>query len=831
MAPLQYAARFLTTFLTFLACLACLTWLVPVSGLTPAWAAEGGPADVRAVSQRSTDTAPLPGNEPNVVVILTTAVTWDSMTAIAQHNPAVHAFLSSATGANLVPLELRRQPASTAASWIRDRSDCALDSWITLNSGAVQGCKSAAFPIGCPNLDASYQHGTASHEFALPWWHEMSAAATKPDMLGALAASVANAGIEPTVIGTGAGIMLADDAGRLPNRWLAAPLSDGALNGLVAALLPDSRVTVVDASSEQVRQFTAEILLPLAVSPFGESLVPLVATSAVEALTDGSTARLASLIELVPETSTLIVASLASGPRPQLQFFAVRDRSEEGAQAAAPHTAPAYFESETVRQPHIIETTDIFPLIQRALTGQPLGIGMDGRVGEILTSGTLSDPSARNATLIDRALKAEAIRFARNGFNSSHRTGAEIVLGLALVIAGVWAWRRRHPSSRLAMAARRLDDHPRAKAAGWGALAVAGCTTTALPVASHVVSYLPWWRHPHWMLIGGSWALALVIAAGALGVAWWQSRDLGGRDTQLAEHTGATQHPQLTRLTASLVTALLIVTGLTAAVFAGDLATHTHHMADSPMGFNVLAGARFFGLGNEAYGVVGPAFLGMTVLALIAAPGCTRLLRLGATTAVACGSIVLIGFPSFGADFGGLLAIVPALIVMVAMVGRWRIRPRTVVLTGVLTVAVAAAVMLLDWLRPADQRTHMGRFVQSVIDGNFTGIIVRKLSVNAHLALNPTFFVPILLGLAVVVAILWPWWKKADAGVLRTTWVRIWLASVAACLVVATGVNDSGVPLLSTACTTYLPTLAVLGLTGLKAQESPSRTTPCSSER
>src|SRR5690606_36249136 len=94
---------------------------------------------------------------------------------------------------------------------------------------------------------------------------------------------------------------------------------------------------------------------------------------------------------------------------------------------------------------------------------------------------------------------------------------------------------------------------------------------------------------------------------------------------------------------------------------------------------------------------------------------------------------VVDGMPGFGADFGGVVATVPALIVFGLLA--LGIKPSVWKLGGALLAgAVAvAAVALLDYTRPPDARTHLGRFVEQVADGTAWTVIGRKASSNLDL--------------------------------------------------------------------------------------------------
>ena len=61
-------------------------------------------------------------------------------------------------------------------------------------------------------------------------------------------------------------------------------------------------------------------------------------------------------------------------------------------------------------------------------------------------------------------------------------------------------------------------------------------------------------------------------------------------------------------------------------------------------------------------------------------------------------------------------------------------------------------IAFLDWLRPAESRTHLGKFVQQVLDGDGLGVVGDKLGANLKLVFGTPFspLVPIAL-----IALIW----------------------------------------------------------------------------
>src|SRR5699024_12276779 len=76
---------------------------------------------------------------------------------------------------------------------------------------------------------------------------------------------------------------------------------------------------------------------------------------------------------------------------------------------------------------------------------------------------------------------------------------------------------------------------------------------------------------------------------------------------------------------------------------------------------------------------------------------------IGALVAIVCVA------PSMGADLGSMLATIPTFGLLALLVSGVRPRPWHVVALGAGGAAAVLAVSFLDWLRPAEDRTHLGR--------------------------------------------------------------------------------------------------------------------------
>ncbi|MDN5718344.1 MAG: hypothetical protein L0G89_14045, partial [Janibacter sp.] len=258
-----------------------------------------------------------------------------------------------------------------------------------------------------------------------------------------------------------------------------------------------------------------------------------------------------------------------------------------------------------------------------------------------------------------------------------------------------------------------------------------------------------------------------------------------------------------------------VVSAVTFALLAGDLLLGSGRMTMlSVLGLLPLDGGRFHGFGNVPFAIfVAAAFLLMTALA---DPLLAQGRRRGAVFLV-----VLVGVATFavdawlGADGGGALALIPSVGYLVLAVAGVRLTwPKVLgiaVATGVGFLAMAGA----DWLRPEQERTHLGRFFQSLLDGDAWGIVGRKLQTNVDLLLGPeraALLVPVLL-----IALIWVLARPSSTvgQRLQPTFaaypaLRVGLIGLVIALTVGFLLNDSGTAIPAAAALVLGPALVVL---------------------
>lgn len=533
--------------------------------------------------------------------------------------------------------------------------------------------------------------------------------------------------------------------------------SAAASRGCTTAVGPGAGIALADRDGH-VRRYAPTLAqadltaCPLTVVDLGSLLMPPGADR-MRALQAVDT-QLGQVVAAAPRSQLLIAGISDSSPKPHLQLLMTGSGAEH----------PGWLTASSTRHDGLVQLTDLTPTVLAAL-------GVDAppaAVGSVLheASGRPSDKASAVEQLRDRDLAAQTIDANVTQFYWLVALGGVIACGLLAL-------------------ARRKAPQQRTRLAGVAALLVS--VVGALPAGSFLANLAPWWRltHPGTAL----WSAVLVssVVLGVLAVAGpWRRQSFGP--------TG-------------------FLAAVTAAVLAVDVATGSRLQLSSLWGLSPLDAGRFYGLGNVAFAV-------FAVTSLVAATwAASQLLSRGRrraalvwVTAIGAVAVAVDGLPSFGADFGGVLALVPGFALLVAGIGRLRVTLRRVAAVAGAAIILVAAIAVLDWARPSANRTHLGRFVQQLIDGGTGAILHRKLDANIQaLDQRPALSVLVLAVLLLTaVAVTRPAWIRAGWFVTAYTAEPVLRPCVAACLltaIVGLLVNDSGINIPAIAVATALPLL------------------------
>ncbi|HEX6236472.1 MAG TPA: hypothetical protein VFZ68_04715 [Acidimicrobiales bacterium] len=263
----------------------------------------------------------------------------------------------------------------------------------------------------------------------------------------------------------------------------------------------------------------------------------------------------------------------------------------------------------------------------------------------------------------------------------------------------------------------------------------------------------------------------------------------------------------------------LIAFGL--AVLLGDVLNGGWLQIRSVFGYSPIVAGRFAGFGNLAY-----AMLAASAVVVATAIWALPRLRgpegrvvgerdrggwpLWLAALVLAGVLVVNGMPAWGSDVGGVVASVPAFAVVVLMLSGRRIGWRPAVGIAAGTIAVLGIFAALDMARPEEDRTHLSRFIERVVDGGGATVVVRKIEANVSILTSSMWSLLVPVGLAFLAFLTW-----RSRGLLqdlqrRIPGLRACLVGVLIVCVLGMAVNDSGVAVPAMASGVLLPYLAYL---------------------
>ena len=755
-----------------------------------------------------------------VVIIGTGGITWDDVSELG--TPALWSLAQDGSIGNLVVRTVRS-------------TTCPADGWLALSAGNRAGDSYNAKSTPCRLLE----NPSAGSDVAVPAWDEYLAGVAEQSfssVIGAFGDAVAAAGIPATAIGPGAAIALSTSQGTVAGDYL--PTSQGTtpipptddLAGSVTTALESSNLLVVDAGSVRRLGYGTETKPQPDVDLDGVEDAPEVEPGIEDELEPTSDSIHAQDVTTVDENVAAVLAAVrADDPGLDRTTVLVTSHADPAttsrlgvAAIVGDGTPVGTLTSRSTRQPGIVQATDVLPTVAQRL-GLSDDLPRSALVGSPMTSDASSAPAAvRVAALVDAERHALATTPLIEGFFLLY-----CVVNLLLFAAVSLGFSRRvldaiartpapgstapagpapapppaGPASIHSRVAERLAPVlSRAPVVVLTVLRAAGIAIAAIPVATLLANTMPWWRSP-----APSLTLTVLI------LAWI------GAITAIA-----VLPPWRTWLFGPVV----IVATLTAAVLAVDVATGAHLQVSALMGIQPMVAGRFYGFNNTAFAL----FATTTVLLAAAVSNWLvshgrRRLAAAAVLAVGAVAVVLDGAPGIGADFGGPPALVPAFAILALLAAGIKVTWQRVL--GVLAAGavVVMSFSVLDWLRPPAERTHLGTFVDTVLDGGLWDVLVRKIESNIATFSNPLALVGIA-GLLVIVLVLgrplraaskatdaepYAWLTKGAPLKQITTDAPMFtpgVISVGVALGIGTLVNDSGVVILAVGMSVLVPLIA-----------------------
>jgi hypothetical protein len=265
--------------------------------------------------------------------------------------------------------------------------------------------------------------------------------------------------------------------------------------------------------------------------------------------------------------------------------------------------------------------------------------------------------------------------------------------------------------------------------------------------------------------------------------------------------------------------ALVVVLGLVLLVPVLDVMTGSNLSLSAAFGYSPTGNSRLYGISNYSFGQVAAA--GCLLAGLLASLLPERRRRLQAVGLLVA-LLVVIGVPIWGSDVGGILAFTPTILVFAVLVYQGRIRLRSVVIAGLLTLVAVIGFGLLDLARPEGERAHLGRLFERVGDEGMqplVDIVERKLLANLRVT-TTSFWVaaiPVAIGFVVFLA-RYPG-RPLDRLRRNISALQAGLVAAGVAALLGSAVNDSGAIVGGV-------TLAVLAIAVAVLVLEPDRITP-----
>jgi hypothetical protein len=248
---------------------------------------------------------------------------------------------------------------------------------------------------------------------------------------------------------------------------------------------------------------------------------------------------------------------------------------------------------------------------------------------------------------------------------------------------------------------------------------------------------------------------------------------------------------------------LYVVAALTA-----DAALGAVLQPGSMLNSRPVNGGRWYGFGNVTFAVYAAAALVVAgYLADRLQQAGRRPAALAAVAFVGFGVVVCEGWPSMGADFGGVIALTPSVLWLLLTFSGLRVTWRKLLAAGAVAVLLVASISWLDWRRGPTARSHLGNFVQRVIDGDAQDIIIRKAVAAAESLITPVGVGSVVIGTLVWLLIFKRLLPRVsdEFGTIRS--VAIASLGVA---ILGTLVNDGGVTVWYTLTASFAVSIAAL---------------------
>lgn len=637
---------------------------------------------------------------------------------------------------------------------------CPTDGWLSVSAGQRATLNASAHNLVC-GLPASPSHDGEGHGAQVSDFsglRETNLRTSYQARLGRLGDAIHAAGRTTLAVGPGAALAAADGRGRVDH------YSPNATT-VPPGLWHEAGLIVVDVDDIARAYVDAGVTLTGEQAKVSESQRARAAHAADE--------EVAEALARVPSGSTILIAGVSSeSADTRLRAgIAVGPSPEGGAYRSRFLISPA------THRTGLATLTDITPTLMAAAGADT---GNDAIAGKSWENGA-HRPSDLTEAVSDLV-----------GADSAARTSAAVLAPFFVVLVAVQAL--LYVGAAMVLR-RRFAGKPRRRRRVLGATRVVALAGAAGPVASYLANLVPWWRaeHPLPTVVACMVLADVLVVALALGGPWRRGVIVPGT----------------------------IVAGVTALTLAFDVLSGSHLQLNSPTGYSFLVGGRYYGFGNMAFAVFATSvLLAAAGTAHVVARTWGRRWAVAVVVAAGLAAMLLDGWPTWGADFGGVVAIVPGVAVCALMIANRRVSPVRLGVFCAIGAVVIAVIAFTDYLRPAASRTHLGVFVQQVLDGDAGPVVLRKLTAMLHSLSNVWVTALAIFALLFLFLVLRrPTQYHASALELaysRAPALQAGLTSAMVTAVIGCLVNDSGVQIPALALTVAVPLALAAALRALE---------------
>ena len=256
-------------------------------------------------------------------------------------------------------------------------------------------------------------------------------------------------------------------------------------------------------------------------------------------------------------------------------------------------------------------------------------------------------------------------------------------------------------------------------------------------------------------------------------------------------------------------------------VFIVDIGLGGKLQFNSAFGNATMVAGRFAGWGNSAFAFV--AIFTIIAVAMfkqlmtgykVKQPNKYNIYIMGALLVV----LIFDGAPYFGSDVGGVLALTPALFVISMMLYEKRVGIKAVLLSTVLTIGAISTFALIDLNRPVSHRTHLGRFAESLLHGDATVTLERKMIASLNSFTRPALSISTIMAVLFFLYIVFSsskYFKETYSSFISMRYIVLPGVIVA---ILGLLLNDSGLSIPSNIAIVAIPVITILILNRDKKQ-------------